>query len=172
MPKIIENVKGQLLEEAKRQIRENGYAKTTVRSVAGACGVGVGTVYNYFPSKDVLIASFMLDDWQRTLGRMKGAATGDEKSIFLAVYDSLKDFIISNKTLFSDPEAAKSFGVSHTEYHSVLRRQIADIVAPVLSKTEANTEFLSEFVAESLLTWTVEGKSFEDIYHILELIIK
>ena len=42
MPKIIENIREQLLQEVKRQIAENGYGKTTIRSVAGACGLGVG----------------------------------------------------------------------------------------------------------------------------------
>ena len=51
MPKIIENVREQLLAETKRQIAENGYEKTTVRSVAGACDIGVGTVYNKFSQK-------------------------------------------------------------------------------------------------------------------------
>ena len=68
MPKIIENLREQLLAEAKKQTSEQGYAKTTIRSVAGACGVGIGTVYNYFESKDVLIASFMVEDWQRGIG--------------------------------------------------------------------------------------------------------
>ena len=62
MPKIIENIKEQIIEEAKRQLFENGYAKTTIRSVAKACGIGVGTIYNYFPSKEMLISAFMLDD--------------------------------------------------------------------------------------------------------------
>ena len=75
MPKIIENVRQTLLEEAKRQIKENGYAKTTIRSVAGACNVGVGTVYNYFESKDMLIATFMLEDWMECLREMKSYST-------------------------------------------------------------------------------------------------
>ena len=62
MPKIIENVRHQLLTEAKRQISERGYKSTTIRSVAAECGVAVGTVYNYFKSKDILIASFILED--------------------------------------------------------------------------------------------------------------
>ena len=57
MPKIIENLEKRLIAEAKRQIAESGYGATTIRSVAKGCNVGVGTVYNYFPSKDALIAT-------------------------------------------------------------------------------------------------------------------
>ena len=63
MPKIIENLPEKLAEEARRQITESGYSAMTIRSVAKACGVGVGTVYNYYPSKDALVAQFMLEDW-------------------------------------------------------------------------------------------------------------
>ena len=71
MPKIIENLREQLLSEAKKQVKERGYAATTVRSVAGACGVGVGTVYNYFKSKEMLIATFVYDDWRNHLAEME-----------------------------------------------------------------------------------------------------
>ena len=70
MPKIIENLRDQLLQEARKQIAERGYTGTTIRSVAGACGVGVGTVYNYFSSKEMLIAAFMMEDWQKQLDAM------------------------------------------------------------------------------------------------------
>ena len=46
MPKIIENLESRLLAEAYRQTREAGYSALTIRNVAKACGVGVGTVYN------------------------------------------------------------------------------------------------------------------------------
>ena len=74
MPKIIENVRGQLVAEARRQVAAYGYTSTTIRSVAKACGVGTGTVYNYFPSKDMLIAAFMLEDWKKQLAAMLNEA--------------------------------------------------------------------------------------------------
>ena len=46
MPKIIENLETKLIEEAKKQFETSGYSALTIRSVAKACGVGVGTVYN------------------------------------------------------------------------------------------------------------------------------
>ena len=60
MPKIIKDLEKRLTEEARRQIEEDGYGAMTVRSVAKACGVGVGTVYNYFSSKDELLAGYLL----------------------------------------------------------------------------------------------------------------
>ena len=63
MPKIIINAREEILKEAKRQLLENGYSATTIRSVAKATGIATGTVYNYFPSKDMLLASFMMEDW-------------------------------------------------------------------------------------------------------------
>ena len=58
MPKLLENIRTQLLAEAQKQVAERGYAKTTIRSVADACGIAAGTVYNYFSSKEMLVASF------------------------------------------------------------------------------------------------------------------
>ena len=84
MPKIIENLREKLLEEAKCQVMEQGYAAMTIRSVASACGVGVGTVYNYFSSKDMLVASFLLEDWLECLAGIERGGTiaaGEEAAL-------------------------------------------------------------------------------------------
>lgn len=44
MPKILDSMREQLLAAARRQVESNGYAKTTIRSVAAECGIAVGTV--------------------------------------------------------------------------------------------------------------------------------
>ena len=164
MPKIIENIKDKLLAEAKRQITEQGYGKTTVRSVASACGVGVGTVYNYFESKDMLIASFVLSDWMECLEKMRTQISPDPRITLASVYNGLCEFIHRNKALFEDADAIKSFNSSHLSRHALLRGQIASMIYPVCNKTADDRAFLSEFIAESLLSWTLEGRDFDQIY--------
>ena len=107
MPKIIENVREQLLDEAKRQITECGYAKTTIRSVSKSCGLAIGTVYNYFPSKDMLIASVMAEDWKLCLQQLEKNASGEPEKIIQGIYDGLSGFMQKYHVLFCDSDAAK-----------------------------------------------------------------
>ena len=84
MPKIIDNVREELLKEAKRQVNEEGYAQTTIRSVAKGCGIAIGTVYNYFPSKDMLIATFMMEDWSIAFSSIKKYENPNKRSVLKA----------------------------------------------------------------------------------------
>ena len=172
MPKIIENLKEQLLLEAKRQIAERGYAQTTIRSIAAGCGVGVGTVYNYFQSKEMLIATFMYEEWKKYLEEMSMLSQGDPKSFLKGVYDLLKAFAKHNEKLFSDPDATKLASTGFSQRHKILRSQIASFLLPLCKPEEENAQFTAEFVAESIIRWSMEDEDFEKVYSILEKIIK
>ena len=50
MSRINENLKDKLLDEACKQIDTIGYGAMTMQSISKACGVAVGTVYNYYSS--------------------------------------------------------------------------------------------------------------------------
>ena len=63
MPRIIENVKERAIIEARKVLEKEGYQALTVRGIADALAIGLGTVYNYFPSKDHLVACVILEDW-------------------------------------------------------------------------------------------------------------
>ena len=170
MPKIIENVKEKLLIEARKQVMEQGYSAMTIRSVAKACGVGVGTVYNYFDSKDMLVASFMLTDWLRCMRNIQQFCEEEKQppEVLKCVYDELEYFIHQYKILFQDKSAGANFSAVVSQRHGLLRSQIAEPLRGICEKQKkANTEFLSEFVAESMLTWTVAGRNFEEISSIL-----
>ena len=165
MPKIIENLKDRLIAEAEKQLEESGYGAITIRSVAKACGVGVGTVYNYFPSKEALIATHLLADWKvcvDTITRTAESAT-DPKSVLQCVYQQLVCFADRHQAIFRDEAAAASFAGSFSQYHDRLRSQLA---SPL--RKFCDSDFTAQFVAESLLTWSMAGKSFDAIYEILK----
>ena len=165
MPKIIENLKARLIAEAEKQIEGSGYGAVTIRSVAKACGVGVGTVYNYFPSKEVLIATHLLEDWNicvRTITETAQRAT-EPQPVMRCIYEQLVQFARRHQAIFRDEAAAACFAGSFTPYHSLLRDQLA---SPL--RKFCRDGFTAEFVTESLLTWTMAGKAFDEIYAILK----
>ena len=161
MPKIIENLQEKITEEVKKQVREKGYSKLTIRSVAKALNIGTGTVYNYFSSKENMVASYMSLEWHETFNAMKEKTKDLEdpfKTIEIVFYELL-NFSFANKELFSDPEALKSFGMVYMEKHKMLRKQIASLFEFSFAKKAKNkNEYLTEFLAEALLSWLMEGK--------------
>lgn len=173
MPKIIENIKEQLLSEAKKQVYEQGYSATTIRSVASACKVSVGTVYNYFESKEMLTATFVLESWMQHLQKMKELDPSDPKVLLQGIYELLRAFEKENKMIFSDKEASKNIGLGYANRHKMLRYQIADIIKVMCEKKGLdNPLFTAEFIAEALLNWSMEELDFEMIYPLLDKIIK
>lgn len=61
MPKKINALREKLLMCAREILVGRGYSELTIRAIATECGVVPGTIYNYFPSKEKLVESVMLD---------------------------------------------------------------------------------------------------------------
>ena len=55
--------KEEILHVCRELIREKGWESVNIRAVAGACGISVGSVYNYFHSKAELIAAAVEIVW-------------------------------------------------------------------------------------------------------------
>ena len=165
MPKIIENLESRLIEEAKKQITESGYSAMTIRSVAKQCGVGVGTVYNYFPSKEAMLASYMLADWKECIAAISAVSTYSDspKPVILCIFDQLLLFSRRHQAIFRDEAAAASFAGSFGKYHGMLRAQLSQPLRKFCS-----SDFAADFLAEALLTWTMAGKTFDEIYGMME----
>ena len=164
MPKIIENLESRLISEAKKQIEESGYGAMTIRSVAKGCGVGVGTVYNYFPSKDDLLATYMLSDWNQCISAINAVSTYSDSPAPVArcIHDQLREYARRHQAIFRDEAAAAAFAGSFSRYHSLLRQQLS---SPL--RKFCGSDFASEFIAEALLTWTMADKTFDEIYSMI-----
>jgi AcrR family transcriptional regulator len=175
MPKIIENLKADILKEAKRQVFNNGYSHMTLRSVAKACDIAVGTIYNYYSSKDVLIATFILQDWwpiEKSL-RDKCDKSQDIVSACHEIYLGLLQLEQEYQPLFEQEEAIKLFGSVFPKQHQKLRIQLAEMLqGPCKRNMKEYVEFMPEFLAESLLAWATEKRKFSDIETVLNVLLK
>ena len=152
MPKIIENLPERLAEEARRQIEQSGFSAMTIRSVAAACGVGVGTVYNYYPSKEALVATFILEDWNACYSDITACAESarGREPVLWAIYENLQRFITEHAAVFQDESAAASFTGSFSQYHGMLRNQLAKPL-----RKFCQTDFQADFIAEKLFRETI-----------------
>lgn len=170
MPKIIKNLREDILAETKKQVIERGYKNTTIRSVATECNIAVGTVYNYFKSKEILIASFVLDDWKECLRSIEAQPKDNRRAFLAYIYISLRKFSEKHKYLFADEDAAKVYSLVFSEWHKLLRNQLADLILPICMGEDQ--DFLAEYIAEAMLVWTMAGTTFDQLYSMLPQQIK
>ncbi len=167
MPKIVENLRERILEVARRQIIENGYSKVTMRSIAKDCKIGLGTIYNYFESKDFIVATYMAEDWKICLDKIQNNIINNKPTLE-SIYYGLLEFISDHNKLFSDVNAEISYATNAMKWHPIFRQQIAVLILQLCH----NDVFLSEFIAESLISWSIEKKEYSLLSPILETLLK
>jgi AcrR family transcriptional regulator len=56
-----------IMSAARRLFERKGYAKTAMEEIAARAGLAVGTLYNYFPSKDDLLLAIMRREADRLM---------------------------------------------------------------------------------------------------------
>lgn len=60
-------IRRRILEAAKERFLTDGFEETTIADIAGKANIGVGTLYNYFPSKSLLY----MESYFREVGNPK-----------------------------------------------------------------------------------------------------
>lgn len=175
MPKIIENIRERILAEAEREVMEQGYGSLTIRSVAGALGIATGTIYNYFSSKLVMVACFMLKEWNTTMEGIRTACEQkcDYQNVLMSAYEGINTFCEEHQALFDDPEAKSGFTDAYISKRGLLIKQVADLFEPVCRESAVNyTEHTAEFLAESLMSWVMGHKDPEELYTITKSLFR
>ncbi len=166
MPKQIENLQERILETAKCELLESDYSRFTIRSVAKECGIAVGTIYNYYASKDILAASVMLMDWNEALSAMR-LGSGTSVSItegLHVIYIEIEKFNSLYKGVWSQFSYTCQFASEYSKRHDLLLNQLAEIIHALLLRFYiAEDKFLENFIAENLLLAAMKQSEFQPL---------
>lgn len=83
--------KEELLKASRELIRQQGWQAVSIRSVAAACGVSVGSIYNYFDSKAALIGATVESIWYEIFHRPESETVfRDTQACILWIYKCMK----------------------------------------------------------------------------------
>ena len=159
MPKLLSQIRENALVETRRVLNEEGYDALTMRTVAASCGIAVGTLYNYFPSKEYLTGCVVLEDWNDVYNAMRRAvrqAAAPQEGVE-EIYGLMCGFADAHQYLraFRWSDAPGEF--TYAERHSVLLEQICSLLEDLCSGCGLLLEpDLITFLAESILNSSVK----------------
>jgi len=156
MPKIIPGLQEKILDNAQRLLFEEGYEVLTVRKVASDCGIATGTFYNYYKSKDELIAHIMLRDWNQALREMSVFAKDchDLSRGLNGFVEIIHEFIRKYRTTWVQAASNINVDVSgySLKYRQMLIEQVCErlnLLLAVCSRTDLSP--ISNLLAELIM---------------------
>ena len=167
MPKIIEGAKEKILECTRKHLSETGYTSLSLRLIAKECHLGVGTIYNYFPSKDDLVAQIMLEDWFKCLAEMdRHIVTAiDAETGLIQIQQILKNYCIQYESLFKEAESSAHVVSSR---HDLLVSQMKERIQKLLNQFNQNDDYsvlLAEIMLISATKNTINDLHFKKAIH-------
>ena len=162
MPKIIENVRERAISLARDLLIREGYAALTVRRVATSMGIAPATIYNYFPSKDNLIACIMLEDWQKLMAEFEENNSGHKspEDICRALFSTVHSFSQTYVDSWNDHKTDEQSISMRRHYHPLLVEQLNRHILRSLTPERAKEEpWLSPFLADLILRFGSDGET-------------
>ena len=174
MPKLLAQVRENALLETRRILREEGYDALTMRAIARKCGIAVGTLYNYFPSKEYLTGCVVLADWQAAYRDMQGAvgrAATPQEGI-RGIYEGMYEFVAAHQYLLAFHWSDAPGQFTYADRHKVLLRQICGLLQELLASVGSPMpQDLMTFLAESILNSSVKQYPYSDIERAIEKLL-
>ncbi|MGL4761360.1 MAG: TetR/AcrR family transcriptional regulator [Sarcina sp.] len=154
MPKIIKNIEMTILEESAKVFSVKGYNGSDMKAIANACGIAVGTLYNYYPNKKMLYKDVFLKSWNITIKKLEGISTENNQ------HDQL---IKQIKILYKEIEKRNGIGIDFRElckkgsqdFDEVAREILEMVINVTLKKFEIKKEFknLNEIYIKIMIIW-------------------
>lgn len=174
MPKIIPNLSENILKECRNILLDPNKADLAIRDIAAACGVAVGTVYNYYPSKEYMMAAVMLADWKTKLEEI-GCNTENASSLMdgiRAIYDGLADYVELYRIVWQKDIASPGSQEQISLRHEKLLEDINALLMPLMTRFNKNVEgIIPTLMAVIIIERAQTDTGFEEIAPAIEKLL-
>ena len=145
--------KEEILKTSRALIQEQGWSAVSIRSVAAACGVSVGSIYNYFDSKAELVSATVESVWREIFHRPEdGSAFQDTLACVTWMYKRMEygckhypGFFSLHSLGFMGEDKADGRQKMHKTWQHILDELCAVLKRDTRIRSDAFTE---EFTAE------------------------
>lgn len=166
MPKKLDHVRETAIAETRYILETQGYGALTMRDIAKKCQVAVGTMYNYFPSKEYLTGCVVLEDWKGTCDKMTGAiAEADTFANGLhGIYDLMYEFVLQHQYLTTFDGGNPAPPYDYQARHMLLLGQVEALLQLLEERFSDPLEgSIRTFLAESILAFSVKKYPYAQI---------
>lgn len=126
MPKTIDDLRENILSQAKEILINDGYENLNMRKVAQNVGIATGTIYNYFPTKKDLLTQLMMDYWEDYL-RVFDEIDKEQEDLYAKLrlaYLELEKFIDIICDIWMRADSASS--IKHTEQGEIKKKDFTE----------------------------------------------
>jgi len=175
----------QIIEAAARVFAANGFFGTLIADIAIQAGIGKGTIYEYFKSKDDLFFEVCTWFMQKSLTEASvdiSALSGSVSKRFEKMNESVLNSIIKMKPLYGlslEFWSASASSAGHEKFkdlfrnmYSEYRQVISSLVQDGIDSREYRSDVNPESIASAIIgTWDSLGLQawFDDEFNILQV---
>lgn len=153
--------KEEILKISRELIQRQGWSAVNIRSVAAACGVSVGSIYNYFDSKAALVGAAVESVWCEIFHRPENkSAFQDTLSCVTWIYERMEygckhypDFFTLHSLGFMGEDKSDGRRKMHETWQHILDELCAVLKRDTRIRADAFTErFTVEKFADVLFS--------------------
>ena len=134
MPKIINGIREEAIKCAAVLIASGEYDGFSMRKIAERCNIAVGTLYNYFASKQDLLMAVIESGWREALDKIDSECSGALSIAdgICAICTSIRSF---SESLTKSKTATLMSGLSSlvgSDFERLVRSSIAERIEAIL----------------------------------------
>lgn len=170
MPKIIENLQDSILQAANEILCEQGFKDFSIRAVAKKLGIAPATIYNYYPSKELILEALVDNTWRALMESIDSAVSEINEPVeaLNRIYELFRS---SMNPLFTHwlTADAKAMPPNHPDEKSIMGKkqeisaELCKHIEAVLLRCGQDTAFAPVYTKLFIMCSHHSGLAFGDI---------